>query len=98
MSATEIISLAAMLVISGGVASYLAQRIKREAWSARIKYVLALVLSGVVGLATAWLAGDVLGIIHGYGSLTAADVFAFLGGVYAAGQAFYVFWFKPRAE
>lgn len=97
MSATEILTLAAMLLLSGGLASWLVQRLKRAHWSARRKYLLALALSAAVGLATAWLAGDVLGLVGSWGELTAAQVLAFLGGVYAAAGGFYALWFKPRA-
>jgi hypothetical protein len=97
MSITEIVTLAAMLLLSGGLSSWLVQRIKRAGWSARSKYLLALGLSAAVGLATAWLAGDVLGLVASWGELTAAQVLAFLGGVYAAANGFYALWFKPRA-
>ena len=97
MSTTEILTLAAMLLLSGGLSSWLVQRIKRAQWSARRKYLLALGLSAAVGLATAWLAGDVLGLVGSWGELTAAQVLAFLGGVYATASGFYALWFKPRA-
>lgn len=66
-------------------------------WSTRAKWLLAVVLSAAVGLATAWLASDVLGLLSAWGSLTAAQVFAFIGAVYATANGFYVLWFKPRA-
>ena len=94
MSTFEMITLAAMLLASGGVASFLVQKLKRAAWSSRTKYVLALALSAAVGLATSWLAGDVLGLIAAWGDLTAAQVFAFLGAVYATATGFYELWFK----
>ena len=97
MSVTEALTLLAMLLVSGGIASWLVERLKRAHWSARTKYLLALGLSAVVGLATAWLAGDVLGLIGAWGELTASQVLAFLGGVYAAASGFYALWFKPRA-
>ncbi len=97
MSATEIVTLVAMLLASGGLSSWLVERIKRAHWPSRAKYALALGLSAAVGLATSWLAGDVLGLVGSWGSLSAAQVFAFLGGVWAAASAFYALWFKPRA-
>ena len=97
MSATEILTLSAMLLASGGLSSWLVQLIKRASWSARSKYLLALALSAAVGLAAAWLAGDVLGLVSSWGELTAAQVLAFLGGVYAAASGFYALWFKPRS-
>jgi membrane associated rhomboid family serine protease len=96
MSATETLTLTAMLLLSGGLSSWLVQLVKRAHWSARRKYLLALALSAAVGLATAWLAGDVLGLVDSWGQLTAAQVLAFLGGVYAAANGFYALWFKTR--
>lgn len=96
MSLLEIITLVAMLLVSGGVASYLVQKIKRASWSSRTKYALALALSAAVGLATAWLAGDVLSLWTQWGSLTAAQVLAVLGAVYATATGFYELWFKGR--
>ncbi len=94
MSTTEIVTLIAMLLVSGGVASFLVQKVKKASWSSRVKYAVAVAFSVAVGLATAWLGGDVLGIISSWGELTAADVFAFLGAVYASSTGFYEVWFK----
>jgi len=98
VSATEIVTLVAMLLASGGLSSWLVERIKRAQWSARAKYALALGLSAAVGLAASWLAGDVLGLVSAWGELSAAQVFAFLGGVWAAASGFHALWFKPRAQ
>ncbi len=62
MSITEAISLVAMILLAGGVASRLVELIKGARWSARAKWLLSVALSAAVGLATAWLAGDVLGL------------------------------------
>lgn len=97
MSLTEAITLVAMTLVAGGVSSRLVELIKGAHWSARAKWLLAVGLSAGVGLATAWLAGDVLGLLSAWGSLTAAQVFAFIGAVYATANGFYVLWFKPRA-
>lgn len=96
MSTTEILSLVAMLLVSGGVASFLVQKIKKAAWSSKTKYLLAIALSAAVGLATAWLAGDIIGLIGDWGSLTAAQVFAFLGAVYATATGWYELYFKDK--
>jgi len=98
VSITEAISLVAMILLAGGVASRLVEFIKGAGWSARAKWALSVALSAAVGLATAWLAGDVLGLASSWGSLTAAQVFAFIGAVYATANGFYVLWFKPRAS
>ena len=62
MSILEAISLVAMVLLAGGVASRLVEFIKGARWSARAKWALSISLSAAVGLATAWLAGDVLGL------------------------------------
>jgi len=98
LSLTEIITLIAMVLVAGGLASRLVELIKGAAWSARAKWLLSVALSAAVGLATAWLAGDVLGLVSAWGSLTATQAFAFIGAVYATANGFYVLWFKPRAS
>lgn len=96
MSTTEIISLIAMLLVSGGVASVLVQWIKRASWGSRPKWALSIVISAGFGLATAWLAGDVLGLLDSWGNLSAAEVFAFMGTVYATSTGFYELYVKPK--
>ena len=96
MSALEVISLVAMLLVSGGVASYLVTRLKRASWSSGAKYAVSIALSAAFGLASAWLAGDVLGLLSSWGSLTAAQVFAFMGAVYATSTGFYELYVKPK--
>ncbi len=98
MTPYEIISLVAMLLIAGGISSRLVELIKRVTWTGRAKWALSVGLSAAVGIATAWLAGDVLGIVAEWGSLTATDVFAFMAAVYATGNGFYELWFKPAAS
>jgi len=98
VSLTEVITLVAMILVAGGVSSRLVEWIKGVHWSARAKWLLAVALSATIGLATAWIAGDVLGLLSSWGSLTAAQVFALIGAVYATANGFYVLWFKPRAS
>ena len=97
MSTIEIISLLAMLLVTGGLATYLVQYVKGADWSSRAKWLVSIVVSAAVGLATSWLAGDVLGIVASWGELTAADVFAFMAAVYAVSTAFYETYVKPKA-
>lgn len=96
MSAVEIVSLVAMVLVGGGLASYAVQLVKRASWSSRVKWLLSVALSAVFGLATVWLAGDVLGLIDAWGELTADQVFAVVAAVYAASSGFYALWVKPR--
>ena len=98
MSTVEIISLVAMLLVTGGVASYVVQFIKRASWSGRVKWILSVVVSALFGLATRWLAGDVLGLVASWGELTAADVFAFMAAVYVSATGFYALYIKPKTS
>jgi len=98
MSIVELISLLAMILVAGGVSSRLAMWIAGASWSGRAKWLLSIALSAAFGLATAWLAGDVFGIVSAWGSLTAAQAFAFMGTVFATASGFYALWFKPKAE
>jgi hypothetical protein len=50
-------------LLAGGVAGRVVELIKGAHWSARAKWVLSVALSMAGGLATAWLAGDVLGFV-----------------------------------
>ena len=97
MNTPDIISLIAMILLAGGVTSRLVEWIKRATWRPHFKWLLAVALSAALGLATAWLAGDVVGLANSWGSLTAPQAFAFMGGVYATAHGFYVLYFKPRA-
>ena len=96
----EAITLVATLVTAGWASAYIAQAIKRPAWPSWVKLVLAMVVAALIGLATAWLSGDVLGITAKWGSLTAADVLAFAAVVFTAASIWYKATFKgvPWAE
>lgn len=89
MSTTEIITLIAMILVTGGGATFIIQWIKRASWGSRPKWLLSIGISAVFGLGTAWLAGDVLGVIDSWGELTAAQVFAFMTAVWATANGFY---------
>ena len=97
MSLTEAITLVAMTLVAGGVSSRLVEGIKRAHWSARAKWLLAVVLSAAVGLATAWLARDVLGLPSAWASLPAPQVSALIGAVYTTARGFHLLWLQPRA-
>ena len=98
MSLIEIITLIAMVLVAGGVSSRLVEFIKIAKWSGRAKWLLSVALSAAVGLATAWLAGDVLGLVAAWGFLTATQAFAFMGAVYMTANGFYILYFRPRAS
>lgn len=98
MSVSEIVSLIALLLTSGGVASFLVQKVKRASWSSRAKYVVAVAFSAAVGLATAWLGGDIAGLWADWGELQATEVFAFLGAVYATATGWYELVWKGNVQ
>lgn len=98
MSWQEILTLIAMLLVGGPLASWLAQWIKRAGWSDFAKLALSWGLSFLVGLAGAWLAGDVLGFAVKFGAWTAVDVIAFGTVVWTGSQAFFYLAFKPKQE
>lgn len=94
MELTEIIMLVALVLTAGWFGAFITQAIKRPNWPSSVKLALALVVSALVGIATAYIAGDVFGLIAQWGQLTAADVLAFGAVVYAAASTWYRFYFK----
>lgn len=96
MTWEEIVTLLAMLIVAGPLASMLIQWIKRSGWSDGWKAALAWAVSFAVGLGGAWLAGDVLGLVAKWGELTAADVMAFGGAVWTGASAFFYLYFQPK--
>jgi hypothetical protein len=89
-----------MLLVGGPLASWLIQWLKRAGWPDGRKALFAWAVSFVVGLAGAWLAGDILGLVSQWGELTAVDVIA-AGTVVWTGATgfFYLYWQpKQRAE
>lgn len=94
MELTELLTLGAILITSGWVAAFLVQLLKRASWPSWVKLVLSIVMAGVVGIASAWLTGDVLGFIGYWGSLTAEQVVTFATLVYGIAATWYRFYFK----
>lgn len=94
MEWTELLTLLATLAISGWLSAFLVQLLKRAGWPSWTKLVLSLAMALVVGLATAWLSGDVMGFIGLWGNLTAEQVMTFATGVYVASATWYQFYFK----
>lgn len=80
MSWYEIVSLVALILVSGGFTSALFQVLKK--WTPEkntTRMVLVWVLSVLVALATSWIQGDVLGFLGSWsaGTMTAPDVLAY---------------------
>ena len=95
MATTQLLTFLATIVVSGWLAAFLVQAVKREKWPSSAKLVLAIILSAVVGVATAWLTGSVTTLItlwH-HGTLTAAELLTFGAAVFAAAQTWYhIYW------
>ena len=97
MSALEVVSLIAMVIVTAGGAVYAVQWVKSSGWSDRLKWWVSLVICGVFGLASSWLAGDVLELWNGWGGLTSAQAYAYAASVVVVAKAFYHSYVKPKA-
>lgn len=100
MSWTEFVTLVAMVLVSGGVTAALFQCLKRYVpESNNLRRLAAWALSIVIALAGCWLAGDVWGLIGTWrdGTLTAATVFTFGTGVWAAAEGLFRLWYRENA-
>lgn len=94
MSALDWITLVAML-ITGGFLSFLAtQLVKRSKWPAKVNLSISLVMALVFGLAAAWLSGDILVIVTGWGGLSVETVLAFAAFVWTSATVWYRIVFK----
>jgi len=91
MTLIQAVTLLATVLTAGWFAAFLTQLVKREHWSSGVKWVLGVVIAALVGLATAWLTGDLTKFItlwH-HGSVTADQVIVLATLIYTAGQAWY---------
>jgi len=89
----EIINLLAAIILWAPLSVLLTQAIKRASWQDGVKAVIALICATVVGIAGTWVSGDLLGLIDDWGSLTAEQVIAYVGIVYAAATVWYKAYF-----
>ena len=89
MSSFEWINLACAIIISAPLAMVIAQALKRASWPGGVKAALAGAVCLAVGVAQTWIAGDLLGLITSWGSLTAAELMIWAGAVWAAAQLEY---------
>ena len=91
ISIVQLITLLATVVTAGWFAAYLTQLIKREQWSSGVKMILGIVVAALVGLATAWLTGDLTRFVTVWrsGGVTADQVIVLATLIYTAGQAWY---------
>ncbi|MBN1460075.1 MAG: hypothetical protein JXA57_11085 [Armatimonadetes bacterium] len=97
MDATEIITLVCLILVTGGVTTFVFEVIKK--WlpaNDGLRSLAAWAVSVVLALAGTWLAGDVLGILGKWrdGSLTAQDLFLYGNGVAVAANILFQTYYK----
>ena len=85
----QILTIVAVIVTGGWFATMATQVFKRPSWPSWLKLGLAIVVSGLVGLASVWLSGGLTGFIVSWKHLSAADVIAVCTLVYAAAATWY---------
>ena len=102
MTATTIVTLIAMILVSGGVTAGLFQLVKSLIPEKRstIRRVAAWFLALIIALATSYLAGDVWHVIGawGDGTLTAATLFAYSTGIWGVAEGLYRLWYKTSPQ
>lgn len=94
MSTGEIVTLIAAALVSAPVASLIAQLIRRASWPPWAAFAVVTVVCYAAGVATTWIAGDLLGIIDAWGELTAAQVIAYCAAVHVTAVIWYESYFK----
>jgi len=96
MQLIQIVTLLATVVTAGWFAAFLTQLIKRQQWRSGVKMILGVVIAGLVGLAAAWLTGDVTRFVTIWkaGGVTAEQVLALATLIYTAAQVWYFANFK----
>ena len=97
LRASEVVTLIAMIVVSGGVTSGLFQLIKKYLPDSNgLRRVVAYVTATIIALAGSYLAGDVWGVIGawGDGTLTADVVFAYATAIWGSAEAVYRLWYR----
>lgn len=97
MIATEIITLVALILATGGLVTVVFQALKNYLpENNAVRAIAAWCFSIVVALAESWLAGDVLGLIGSWqeGTMTAEAIFAYGSGLFAAATAIYNAYYK----
>ena len=100
MSAVEIVTLIAMILVSGGVTSGLFELVKKYIPDKNgLRRICAWMVAMIIALATSYLAGDVWGVIGSWsdGTLTAAQIFAYATAIWGAAEGLYNLWYKTPA-
>jgi hypothetical protein len=96
MNWQQLVTLAATVLGFGWVSAFIVQLIKRETWPSSVKLILSMVVAALVGLAAAWLTGDVTRFVRLWqaGGVTADQVVAFATLIYASANTWYRFYFS----
>lgn len=85
----------AALMLTSGLAAFLAHALIRQTkWPAWLNLALSFVLAGLVGLATAWLNGDVFTLVAGWSTMTGDQLFTFVVFTWTTAQGWYWIVFK----
>ncbi len=96
MHLSEIVNLAVAVVLWAPLSVLLTQLIKRVTWSDGAKAAVAVACAAVVGVAGSWVSGDLLGLTTTWGALTATDLIAYAGIVYASASLWYQTYFGAK--
>jgi len=99
MQLIQLLTLIATLLASGWVAAFIVQLLKREKWPNWTKLVLSIIVAALVGLATAWLSGDVTRFVTLWksGSVTSDQFLTFAVLIFTSAATWYRFYFKDAA-
>jgi len=91
MTWTQIVVLVATVLGSGWFAAFIVQALKQPSWPSWLKLVLSWAVAGLVGLAAAYLSGDVWHVVTPWqhGTLTATQVLTFATLVWTTAQYWY---------
>lgn len=93
MSTIQIITLICTILISGPFAMVVSQALKRCGWADRWRFLLALAVGLVVGVAQTWISGSLGDLVHHWGGLTALEVITWVGLVWGSSQTWYHLFF-----
>jgi hypothetical protein len=95
---TQLATLAATVIGFGWVSAFIVQLLKREKWPSSVKLILSFVVAGLVGLAAAWLTGDVTRFVRLWqaGGVTAQQVITLGTLIFAAANTWYQHYFKGQ--
>lgn len=91
MQIVQVVTLLATVITAGWFAAAIVQLLKRSQWPSWVKLLLAVVVSALVGIATAWLSGDLTRFVTLWkdGGVTSNEMITFVVLVFTAAQVWY---------